>query len=83
METSRYGSHTGHKSHGGHRRHRKRFRIKFFNRFRRFDEYGFINPEYDKIHLAIGKFVMSLIAIAFIVLLVLCYLESFPSNNVY
>lgn len=83
MEASRYGSHTGHKSHGGHRRHKKRFKIKFFNRFRRFDEYGFVNPEYDKIRLAIGKFVMSLIAIAFIVLLLLCYLESFPSNSVY
>lgn len=83
MGQSRHGSHTGHRSHGGHRRHRKRFRIKWFDRFRRFDEDGFINPEYDKIRLAIGKFVMSLIAVAFIVLLVLCYLESFPSNNVY
>lgn len=83
MEQTTHRSHTGHRAHSGHRRHKKRFRIKWFDRFKRFDEGGFVNPEYDKIQLAIGKFMMSLLAIALIVMLVLCYLESFPSNNVY
>lgn len=83
MKQSAHRSHTKHRTHSSHRSLKKRFRIKFFDRFKRFDEYGFVNPEYDKIHITAGKITMSLIAVIFIVLLVLCYLESFPSNVVY
>lgn len=76
-------SHREHSAHGKHRRHRSRFRIKWFDRFKRFDEFGFVNPEYDKINLVMGKLVAALILIALVVLLVLSFYESFPSREVY
>lgn len=78
-----HSTHSTHSSHRTHRKHRSRFRIKWFDRFRRFDEYGFINPEYDKINLFMGKLTGVLILIAFIVLLVMCINESHPSQVVY
>lgn len=83
MEQSIHRNQRGHNPRQGYREHRNRFRIKWFNRFKRFDEFGFVNPEYDKINLVMGKVVAVLILIAFIVLLVLCYNESFPSREVY
>lgn len=86
MEQSIHESRRGHSTHSTHRTHRKHrswFRIKWFDRFRRFDEYGFINPEYDKINLFMGKLTGVLILIAFIVLLVMCINESYPSQVVY
>lgn len=86
MEQSIHESRRGHSTHSTHRTHRKHrswFRIKWFDRFRRFDEYGFINPEYDKINLFMGKLTGVLILIAFIVLLVMCINESYPSQMVY
>lgn len=83
MEQSIHESRRGHSTHRTHRKHRSRFRIKWFDRFRRFDEYGFINPEYDKINLFMGKLTGVLILIAFIVLLVMCFNESHPSQVVY
>lgn len=83
MEQSIHRSRREHNTHHGHRKHRNRFRIKWFDRFKRFDEFGFVNPEYDKINLFMGKVAAVLILIAFIVLLVLCYDESFSSQDVY
>lgn len=83
MEQSIHESRRGHNTHRTHRKHRSWFRIKWFDRFRRFDEFGFINPEYDKINLFMGKLTGVLILIAFIVLLVMCINESYPSQMVY
>lgn len=83
MEQSVHRSRGEHHTHRVHRKHRSRFRIKWFDRFKRFDEYGFVNPEYDKINLVMGKVAALLILIVFIVLLVLCFNESFPSQEVY
>lgn len=77
---------TIHRSHGAHRAHRKRrrrIRLPWLDRFRRFDEGGFVNPEYDKTQLAIGKFVLSLLLIALLVLIVMSYQESLPVQEIY
>ena len=71
----RHGSHREHSAHGKHRRHRSKFRIKWFDRFKRYDEFGFVNPEYDKINLVMGKLVAALILIALVVLLVSSFYE--------
>ncbi len=83
MKQSVHRSRGGHDTYRAHRKYRSRFRIKWFDRFKRFDEYGFVNPEYDKINLVMGKVAAALILMAFIVLLVLCFNESFPSQEVY
>lgn len=83
MEQSVHRSRGEHHTHRAHRKHRNRFRFKWFDRFKRFDEFGFVNPEYDRINLVMGKVAAALILIAFIVLLVLCFNESFPSREVY
>lgn len=72
-----------HRSPRRHGKHRSKFRIRWFDRFKRFDEFGFVNPGYDKINLVMGKVVAALILIAFAVLLVLSFYESFPSQEVY
>lgn len=65
------------------RKRKSKFRIKWFDRFKRFDEFGFVNPDYDKTNLAIGKIAFLLIVIAFVVLLVMAYFESSPRQVVY
>lgn len=72
-----------HRSPRRHGKHRSKFRIRWFDRFKRFDEFDFVNPGYDKINLVMGKVVAALILIAFTVLLVLSFYESFPSQEVY
>jgi len=83
MEQSIHRNPRGHNPHRGYGKHRSWFRIKWFNRFRRFDEYGFVNPKYDKINLVMGKVTAVLLLIAFIVLLILCFNETFPLQEVY
>ena len=45
----------------GCEKHKKRTGIKWIDSFKRFDEYGFVNPGYDKIHVAIDRAANSLI----------------------
>lgn len=54
-----------------------------FRKFRRYDEDGFINSDYDKIHLAIGSTVLVLIVLAFIFLLAGAFLEAMPRDPYY
>ena len=67
----------------GCEKHQKRTGIKWFDSFKRFDEYGFVNPGYDKIHVAMGKTAFLLIAIALIVFLLMAYHESCPPQVIY
>lgn len=71
------------RSFSGCEKHKKRAGIKWFDRFKRFDEYGFVNPDYDKTHATIGKIAFIVVAIAFIVLLVMAYHESYSSHVIY
>lgn len=54
-----------------------------FRKFRRYDEYGFINPDYDKVNVAIGTTVMVLIVIAFFALLVAAIVEAHTPEYCY
>lgn len=76
-------SHRRGRTYSSPRRRKRKFRIKWLDRFKRFDEFGFINPEYDKINLFFGKITFVLIAVAFVVLLVMAYCEGFPRQDVY
>lgn len=71
-----------HRRYASRRKHKSKFRIKWFNRFKRFDEHGFVNPDYDKTNVVIGKAVLLLIVFAFVLFLILAYLESFPPEYV-
>lgn len=51
-----------------------------FRKFRRYEEDGFINPDHDKINMAVGVTVMVLIALLFIFLLVGAIVESMPRS---
>lgn len=64
-------------------KHKKRTGIKWADRFKRFDEYGFVNPDYDKTHVAIGKIAFLVMAISLVVFLVMAYYESNPSQVIY
>lgn len=76
-------SHRSGRAYLSQMKRKREFRIRWFDCFKRFDEFGFVNPEYDKINLFFGKITFVLIAIAFVVLLVMAYYESFPGQNVY
>lgn len=51
-----------------------------FRRFRRYDEYGFVNPDYDKTQMAIGVTVMILLVLLFIFFAGAALIESMPRN---
>lgn len=76
-------SHRSGRAYMSQRKCKRKFRIKWFDRFKRFDEFGFVNPEYDRINLFFGKMTFVLIVIAFIVLLVMAYKENLPGQTVY
>jgi len=80
MEQSYHGSG---RAYSSRRKRKSKFRIKWFDRFKRFDEFGFVNPDYDTTNLAIGKTVFLLIVIVFVVLLAMAYFESYPRQTVY
>lgn len=52
-------------------------------KFRRYDEYGFINPDYDKVNVAIGTTVMVVMVIVFFVVLVAAIVEANTSEYRY
>lgn len=51
-----------------------------FRRFRRYDEYGFINQDYDKTQMAIGVTVFVLLVLLLIFLVGAAIVESMPRN---
>lgn len=76
-------SHRSGRAYSGRKKPKRKFRIKWFDRFKRFDEFGFVNPEYDKTNLVMGQITFWVVAVAFVVLLVMAYYESFPRQDVY
>ena len=66
-----------------HIEHKRKNRIKWSNRFNRFNEDGFLNPDYDKANIVLGKIAFLLIITTFIVLLVMVCFEDISSHDLY
>lgn len=49
---------------------------KLTSKFLRYDEWGYRNPQFDKLKKAVGTVMMTLIGVAFITLIVLCVTEN-------
>lgn len=62
---------------------RKSMHIKkdIFKKFRRYDEYGFVNPDYDKTQTAVGFTVFILLVLLFIFFVGAAIVESMPHNS--
>lgn len=71
------------KAYDDSRKYRRKTWTGWLCRFRRMDEYGFVNPAYDRTSMLIGTIVFGVLVTAFIVFMVLAYLESCPPETVF